>query len=84
MTKAEMEDRIERINTELAETSQDVRSLRDRAVQLRKAGDVKGSQKMNQELSVFLSRREGLKSERLSLSANLADLSDSSSDSLTA
>lgn len=81
MQNEQAQSRIEQINTKLDESLPKVKELRQRAIDLKKAGDVKGRNLVNQQLSVLLSEREQLKSERLSLLANSRASSDSSPES---
>lgn len=76
MENEQKNGRIEMIDLELRSTSTQVRELRDLARNKKRSNDHDGYQKTTQEITRVLSRREMLKSERLSL---LASLSNSSS-----
>lgn len=70
MEQAQQKSRIEMIDLELQKTSTQVRQLREEARQKKRRNDYGGYQQTTHELTRLLSRREMLKSERLSLAAS--------------
>lgn len=76
-------DRISQIDESLVLSLPRVKELRARAIELKRAGDVKGRAIVNQQLSVLLSEREVLKTEKLTLLASMRAVSDASEASET-